>query len=101
MNEYKKFFVGQSIKPEGGFDPISMSHGEPSLPSSFRWMDETLTIDSTIRTWRTTKDDRGEEYLAKHWYELTLTDGRRAVVYFDRHGKSGAARWWLYTMEAS
>jgi hypothetical protein len=99
MSDYKKFFVGQNIKPDGNFDPVAMSHGEPSLPTSFQWQNETLEIKSSIRSWRTTKDDRGEEYLAKHWYELELTDGRRAVVYFDRHGKTAVQRWWLYTME--
>ena len=101
MSDYKKSFVGQSIEPDGTFDPVTISHGEPSLPASFRWHDETLSIQDTIRTWRSTKEDRGDIYLAKHWFEVWLSDGRRAVVYFDRQGKRGAARWWLYTIEAS
>jgi len=47
------------------------------------------------------KMDRGETYLARHWYELALAGGRRAVVYFDRHARRGQSRWWLYTIEAS
>jgi len=94
-------FVGESIEPDGGFDPVTISHGEPSLPASFRWREETLNIESVVRAWRSMKMDRGETYLARHWYELALAGGRRAVVYFDRHARRGQSRWWLYTIEAS
>jgi hypothetical protein len=101
LSAHEKFFVGESIEPDGAFDPVTISHGEPSLPTSFRWREETLTIESIVRTWRSTKTDRGDVYLAKHWYEMALTDGRRAVIYFDRQGKRGVARWWLYTLEGT
>src|SRR5476649_1216178 len=99
MSEPATRFVGESIAPDASFDPVTISHGEPSLPSSFHWRNEVLGIVNTIRAWRSTKIDRGEAYLARHWYEVVLADGRKAVVYFDRHARRGKSRWWLYTIE--
>ncbi|MDQ6931391.1 MAG: DUF6504 family protein [Candidatus Eremiobacteraeota bacterium] len=80
------------------FDVATMSHGEPSLPSGFVWREQTLMVGEVLRTWRGTKVDRGDTYLKRHWFEFRTTDGRTAVVYFDRQAKPGAARWWLYTI---
>ena len=92
-------FVSEPIVPASDrFEIATMALGEPSLPPSFSWRDEILTVGTVIRTWRTTKNDRGDEYLKRHWFEIDLPDGRRAVVYFDRSAKRGAARWWLYTI---
>jgi len=93
-------FVSQPLQPIGAtFDPAKMSHGEPSLPVAFEWNDQQLKIRSQIRTWRSTKTDRGDVYLARHWFELEVEDGRRAVVYFERQAPRKAPRWWLYTIE--
>lgn len=51
-----------------------------------------------MRSWRSTNTDRGDTYLARHWYELTLIDGRTAVVYYDRKARRGKPAWWLYTL---
>ncbi|MBC5810650.1 MAG: hypothetical protein GIW95_07355 [Candidatus Eremiobacteraeota bacterium] len=46
-----------------------------------------------------TKDDRGDHYLAKFWFDVALADGRRATLYFDRKARAGTARWWLYAID--
>ena len=73
---------------------------EPKLPAAFRWRDETLEVKFLIKTWRSTKEDRGDVYLKRHWFEFASVDGRIATVYFDRASKRGAPRWWLYAIEA-
>ena len=93
-------FVSQPIDPlDHAFDSDVMSHGEPSLPSGFRWGEDELRIGGVSRTWRSTKTDRGDVYLKRHWFECTLVDGRTAVLYFDRGARRGAPRWWLYSIE--
>ena len=97
----RRQFVGQPLRPIGAaFDPAIMSHGEPSLPAAFAWNEQELKIRSHLRKWRSTKTDRGDVYLARHWFEIEVDDGRIAVVYFERQAKKNAPRWWLYTIEA-
>jgi hypothetical protein len=91
-------FVGKAIEPEGAMDTASLSHGEPSLPPAFRLGEERIEVRELIKTWRSAKEDRGDVYLKKHWFEFTTTDGRVAVVYFDRGARKGAPRWYLYTL---
>ena len=94
-------FVSEALTPAGDLhDAAGPSFGEPALPGSFRWRDEVLHVAVVRRTWRSTKDDRGDTYLKRHWYEVDLGDARRAVIYFDRAAKRREARWWLYTIEA-
>jgi hypothetical protein len=93
-------FISEPLEAaSASFDPEIMSQGEPSLPSAFRWRDETLAVRSTVRTWKSTKVDRGDTYVKRHWFEIDLDDGRRATVYFERQAKRGQPRWWLYTIE--
>lgn len=73
--------------------------GEPQLPSEFRRHDETITVKTVRRTWRSTKTDRGDVYLKRHWFEFAAQDGRVFVVYFDRAARRGAPHWWLYSIE--
>ena len=75
-----------------------MSHGEPSLPPAFDWNGEELVVREVHKTWRSLKDDRGDTYLKRHWFEFETADGRTAVVYFDRGARRGQPRWWLYTL---
>ena len=79
-------------------DSPALSRGEPPLPRRFRWHDDELEIAEVTGTRRSTKDDRGDTYLARHWYDVRLTDGRDAVIYFDRKARRGTARWWLYSI---
>jgi hypothetical protein len=92
--------ISKPIVPQGGsFDIGAMSHGEPSLPPSFEWDGQTLTISELRKAWRSFKDDRGDTYLKRHWFEFATTDGRIAVVYFDRGARRGQPRWFLYTID--
>jgi hypothetical protein len=76
----------------------ALSRGEPALPKAFGWHDERLVVRDVVRTWRSTNTDRGDTYLARHWFEVALDDGRVAVVYFDRKSRRDQPRWWLYTL---
>lgn len=70
----------------------------PPVPSTLIWGDRTLRITAVVRTWRSTKTDRGDVYLKRHWFELETADGERLEVYYDREARRGASRWWLYTI---
>ena len=102
MSSPKLQFVSEAIAPgDATFDVAGMSRGEPGLPLSFTWRDSELRISKIIKTWRSLREDRGDQYLAKHWYEVELADGRSARLYFERHAKSHQPRWWLYTISAA
>jgi len=92
-------FVSEPLQAgEQLVDASAFGRGEPPLPEHFLWRDEKLVVRAVVRTWRSTNTDRGDTYLARHWYALALADGREAVVYFDRKARRGAAVWWLYTL---
>jgi len=95
-----KRFVSEALTPVvESFDSAAMTHGEPGLPSAFTWRDRTVEVKSVLKVWRTLREDRGDNYLARHWYEIEGQDGRRFTIYFDRQAKAGKPRWWLYTLE--
>jgi len=58
-----------------------------------------LRISAVRKTWRSFKDDRGDTYVKRHYFEIELTDGAVAVVYFERQAKRNTARWFLYTLD--
>lgn len=91
-------FIGKPITPEGALDAAALAQGEPSLPAAFTYDGERLEVRELRRTWRSTKADRGDTYVKKHWFEFETADGRIAVVYFDRGARKGAPRWWVYTL---
>ncbi len=91
-------FVGKAITPEGALDVTALAQGEPSLPAAFTYAGERLEVHELHKSWRSTKDDRGDTYVKKHWFEFETADGRTAVVYFDRGARTGAPRWFLYTL---
>jgi hypothetical protein len=91
-------FIGKSLTPEGALDADMLAQGEPSLPHAFTWDNDRIEVGTLRKTWRSTKDDRGDTYVKKHWFEFETMDGRVAVVYFDRGARKGAPRWWLYTL---
>ncbi len=94
-------FVSEALTPSAAhIDDGALSRGEPALPREFAWHDDRLVIRDVVRTWRSTVTDRGDVYLAKHWFELALDDGRTAVVYFDRKTRRDQPRWWLYTISS-
>jgi hypothetical protein len=95
----KRSFVSEAIAPAlGSFDTAPLARGEPALPPEFTWRGETLTVARVLREWRSTKDDRGDTYLKRHWFEFETQNRRIATVYFERHPRSNEARWWLYTI---
>jgi hypothetical protein len=95
-------FVSEPLEPAAGaFDPAPMSHGEPALPPEFRWHGERMIVARVLRVWRSTKIDRGDAYLARHWFEIATGDGRVAIIYFDRQARAGKHRWWIYTIDGA
>ncbi len=95
-------FISEALTPLAALHSADgLVNGEPAVPAAFRWHGDVLEIKTIRRTWRSTKDDRGDTYLKRHWYEAELRDGRIAVLYFDRGARRGAPRWWLYTLAAS
>lgn len=71
----------------------------PPVPSAFRWGDQILLIAVVLRSWRSTKADRGDVYLKRHWYELRTVTGAKLEVYYDRESWRNATPWWLYTID--
>jgi len=93
-------FISQAIEPEAGsFDAQSIARGEPSLPSAFRWGDQHLVVARRLKAWRTTKVDRADTYVDRHWFEFETPDGATVTVYFHRRASRGQPRWWLYTID--
>lgn len=92
-------FVSETIEPDAGsFDPSALTQGLPSLPTGFTWRGRHLAVATVVRTWRSTRNDRGDDYLDRLWFEFITTDGTAAVVYFDKHAKRRRERWRLYTI---
>ncbi|HEY0613806.1 MAG TPA: DUF6504 family protein [Candidatus Elarobacter sp.] len=95
-------FVSEALAPSAEcIDTGALSRGEPPLPREFGWRGERLVVGTVRRTWRSTTTDRGDVYLARHWFEVLLADGRSAVLYFDRKSRRDRPHWWLYTIEAA
>ena len=92
-------FVSRPIAPAGDGFLVPASGGEPPVPRAFRWDRKTLTVAAVLRSWRSTKTDRGDVYLKRHWFELQTEDGERIEVYYDRESRRGESRWWLYTID--
>ena len=87
-----KHFISKAVEP---LEPTGTE-----LPAAFRWGEDVLQVRNVRNEWRGTKEDRGDVYLKRHWYEFETADGRIATVYFDRGAKPGSPRWWLYTLES-
>jgi hypothetical protein len=93
-------FIGEPIVPRAdAFDPRAIARGEPALPPEFTWGDERLAICKLRRSWRTTKVDRGDTYVKRHYFECDTADGRVVVIYFERQARRAEPRWHLYTIE--
>ena len=91
-------FVSRPLAPTQGF--ITPASGSmPPVPRAFLWENRRLEVASVLRSWRSSKTDRGDTYLKRHWFELQTENGLRIVVYYDREARHGAPRWWLYTID--
>lgn len=73
----------------------------PPVPGAFSWKEGELRIASVLRSWRSTKDDRRDTYLKRHWFELQTGEDSRIEVYYDREARKGSSQWWLYTIDES
>jgi hypothetical protein len=91
-------FVSEALRSGSDLFDAKFGNGEPPLPLRFTWRDEELIVTAVLRTWRSTNTDRGDTYLARHWYTVHLADGRDATLYFDRKARRGSANWWLYSL---
>lgn len=90
-------FVSEPVDV-ASFSDDAVGRGEPGAPQSFAWRDETYAVAKLLRVWKGTKNDRGDAYVRRHYFEVVLADGRTAVLYFERQAKRDAPRWWLYTI---
>jgi phosphoribosylglycinamide formyltransferase-1 len=99
-------FIGDPLKPDAAtIDASRMAIGEPGLPGKFHWRDQTIEVQSVVRSWRETgpcSHGSDERYVQKHWYEL-ITDHGNMRVYFERKPRGGSVkmRWWLYSIQAT
>ena len=96
-------FISEPIRPiASSIDTRGMAIGAPGLPQRFDWRDERLEVARVLSSWRESAQcthGSDERYAKKHWFEVTLSDGRFAKLYFERQalGKR-LERWWLYTI---
>lgn len=92
-------FVGRPLEPDGDALLAPSANGEPPLPAAFRWDEGTIAVIAIRRSWRSTKSDRGDVYLKRHWFEIETSEGSLAQIYFDREARRGQAHWWLYAVD--
>ena len=92
-------FVSRPIEPTGEGFVTPPTGVEPPVPRAFLWEDRTLVIAAVLRSWRSTKTDRGDAYLKRHWFELETALGQKIEVYYDRAARRGETRWWLYAID--
>ena len=92
-------FVSRPLKPSGEGFLSEATGSEPPVPRAFLWDDRVLEIVEVLRSWRTTKDDRGDTYLKRHWFELRTKEDAHIEVYYDREARRGTSQWWLYTID--
>jgi hypothetical protein len=92
-------FISSPIEPTGQGFVTPATGSEPPVPSAFKWGNRTLLIAAVLKAWRSTKTDRGDAYLKRHWFELQTAAGQKLEVYYDRQSRRGASQWWLYTID--
>jgi len=97
-------FVSEAVTPEpGSFDAAAMSRGEPGLPRVFTWRGRRFEVAGVLSTWKTSTPERGELYLRRHWFEVSVASGERMTLYCERQAKNRnkpKSRWWLYKFTA-
>jgi hypothetical protein len=93
-------FVSRPLVVAGDGFVMPASGSQPPVPRAFLWDDRTLVITAVLRSWRSTKGDRGDTYLKRHWFELETACGLRLEVYYDREARRGTSPWWIHTVQA-
>ena len=98
-------FISESIKPDAAtFDTGRMAAGESGLPRRFTWRGAAFEVAAVLRSWHETSPCRhgsGEQYVRKHCYEVRLTSGAVARIYFERQARARSQakrRWWLLSL---
>jgi hypothetical protein len=99
-------FISEAIRPDPAtFATGRMAAGEPGLPRRFTWRGKPFEVDAVLRTWRETSPchhGSAEQYVRKHCYEVRLTTGAVATIYFERQARSArekCRRWWLLSLD--
>ena len=93
-------FVSKPIIVHGSsISADSIGRPEPGCPAAFVFEGTRYEILALLRSWRSTKTDRGDVYLKRHWFEVQ-TNGGIAVMYFDRAAKRTQSSWWLYSFSS-
>ena len=98
-------FISEAIEPVAEtIDARRMAGGAPGLPRQFRWRSEVISIAGVLGTWRETGPCRhgsGEQYVRKHWFEVSTDSGMKMKIYFDRQPRSAnkKRRWWLFSVD--
>lgn len=99
-------FVGQAITPiPGTADVAGMLRGEPGLPQSFTWRNDTYRIAEIIAKWKSSgpcHSGSKEMYLRRHWYKILTDPPVVMTIYCDRQArnhKHPKNRWWIYTTQ--
>lgn len=93
-------FVSRPLEAAADGFVTPASGSQPPIPRVFRWDERTLVVTAVLRSWRSTKEDRGDRYLKRHWFELETACGLRLEVYYDRDARRGVSPWWIYTVQA-
>jgi hypothetical protein len=98
-------FISEAIQPVAEtMDAARMATGGPGLPGQFRWRSQIVRITQVINTWRETgpcHHGSGEQYVRKHWFEVSTDSGVKMKIYFQRQSRSANQknRWWLFSIE--
>lgn len=94
-------FISAPITPCGEGFLTAADGSAPPIPKAFSWKEREFHVTRVLRSWRSTKTDRGDTYLKRHWFELQTDAGAQIEVYYDREVRKGAAHWFLYTVDES
>jgi hypothetical protein len=99
-------FISEAIQPVAEtIDTARMATGEPGLPRQFRWRSQIVSITRVLKVWKETGPCRhgsGEQYVRKHWFEVSTDSGATMKIYFERQVRSAKKkkeRWWLFSAE--
>lgn len=99
-------FIGEDIMPVvATIDTSRMAAGEPGVPREFVWRGATIEVVAVVRAWRETgrcSHGSPENYVRKHWFEVTTASHGTMKIYFERQPRRGekGSRWRLFTIAA-
>jgi hypothetical protein len=99
MGDLTARFVGAPIEPiAGSGDTDALARGEPGAPAAFTWEGRRYDLERVLSAWKTMRTDRGEKYVARHWFEIETATGERMRLYCERQPRKQGRRWWLFTV---